>query len=630
MFAGIITRSPTLNPNYYINSKTALNVLTPYQQADQTGVWENRQALIVKALTWNTPHSKQEASPYQCPHSKLIIASWLRLDNRQELACTLNLNELLCLTDPMLVLAAYRKWGKACADKLEGDFSFVIYDPNKNECFAARDSIGVKPFYYYLDKQVFIFSTTAALFPRLTHFDLAPNQNWVALHLIHESMSFTETGFESVLKLAPAHYLDVTQNTTSLQRYFSFKDDAPSVYQRDEKWVKDYREKLDDAHIARMNSAYLIGSETSGGIDSSTVTALAALNLPHDKRHFHVFGYALLEQEPAYLLQTSQFHNIPHNHIYTCYNPEEEQDALFEREMKVLGYPCEYGIASNHMMFYRQCEQYKIRTLLSGFGGDEVVTNQGSLLAQELIKAGRYITLFNEMPGNPLMALLRAGKRIYTSHTKKDPSHTGNTFRKKCLPSLIISSEADWQYQLTEQYLKASRYDEGYQSINEFILENRLVPFLSTRTDNCTLMAAAFKVDYRWPLLDRRLIQQYLSTPAIEKHSRLSSRYLHRRAVEDIVPKKVVWKSSKYMGEHTKTYNDNHDTTIHLKGILDTLTSASLHEILKPLVNEEKLQQQIQYLKYDNSRGFNEDSFILRKNCVAVYKLNKWLQYYFG
>ena len=142
-------------------------------------------------------------------------------------------------------------------------------------------------------------------------------------------------------------------------------------------------------------------------------------------------------------------------------------------------------------------------------------------------------------------------------------------------------------------------------------------------------MAAAFKVDYRWPLLDRRLMQQYLSTPAIEKYSRRSSRYLHRRAVEDVVPKKVIWKSSKYMGEHPKTYNNNYEATTHQKNMLDTLTNKPLHEKLKPFINEEKLQQQIQYLKHERSQGFNEDNFMPKKNCIAVYKLNNWLRYYF-
>lgn len=89
MFAGIIMRAAAGHPREYATAETLIRALTPYQQADKTGAWENDKAIIVQALTWNTATSKHETTPYQCPHSQLVISSWVRLDNRAELCVAL-------------------------------------------------------------------------------------------------------------------------------------------------------------------------------------------------------------------------------------------------------------------------------------------------------------------------------------------------------------------------------------------------------------------------------------------------------------------------------------------------------------------------------------------------------------
>ena len=96
--------------------------------------------------------------------------------------------------------------------------------------------------------------------------------------------------------------------------------------------------------------------------------------------------------------------------------------------------------------------------------------------------------------------------------------------------------------------------------INDFILQHRLGPWIARRLETCTLVAATYGVEYEWPLLDARLVQQYLSTPSIEKADRMGARYLHRRAVEGVVPAKVAWKA----GKPDVTVPDRHGRPVHL------------------------------------------------------------------
>ncbi|MCU0287421.1 MAG: asparagine synthetase B, partial [Acidobacteria bacterium] len=63
------------------------------------------------------------------------------------------------VTDTEVLLNAYREWGNECLHRLNGMFAFVIYDKRTRQLFIARDRFGIKPFYYYLDKNAFIFAS---------------------------------------------------------------------------------------------------------------------------------------------------------------------------------------------------------------------------------------------------------------------------------------------------------------------------------------------------------------------------------------------------------------------------------------------------------------------------------------
>jgi len=119
--------------------------------------------------------------------SPLQITAWARLDNREELAQKLNLlpEQLVHLSDTALILKAYEHFGESCTKHLFGDFCFAIYDTRTNTLFCARDQMGVKPFYYYLDERIFAFSTSLAMFHKLDCVPVKPSMAWA--RLVHHS-----------------------------------------------------------------------------------------------------------------------------------------------------------------------------------------------------------------------------------------------------------------------------------------------------------------------------------------------------------------------------------------------------------------------------------------------------------
>lgn len=625
MFAGLFNRTLNNPLEEFTRGEDLLANLDPLALADKSHWVQDETFLLAATLRHNTPESKLEKPVFRCPKSGCLIAAWARLDNRSELFGLFRTPGAVQnrTTDQELILAVYAHFGEGGVERLVGDFAFVIFDPVRQKVFAARDALGGRPFYYHISDSVFAFATTPTIFKFLKNLRIAPDPAWLARYLADVSMSHTATAFGGVAKLAPGHCLSVGREQNTLRRYFLFCDDAPFAAFRNEKWVENYRTLLEESHRCRLRSTFPIGSETSGGIDSSTVTAYAAKLSEQPLEHLHTFGFACCELVPRHILQTSYRWGIHQNHIFTNVKLNTPRNHDMERALRVLGYPEEHGSGIAHIPFYELCRQFGIRTLLSGFGGDEVVTNPGSHLRREMAFHRSLLGMWNVVPGNYLTRALRVAKNLWAPSA---PAEFNSCLLKAFAarwPNMLVREDLSQSLGLENDFMEQARYDAPFRRINEFILENRInAPFVSTRLENCTLLAASYGVDYRWPLLDPRLIQQYLSTPAIEKAKGATGRYLHRRAVEDLVPPGVLWKS-KDMG------SPRH----RLEGALDEKRKAqtirqvqeqegNLHRLLAELVDRKKLQQQIALARQGGSVQFWRQ---FRNNARHLTWLNHWL-----
>lgn len=585
MFCGLFCRQPTLLAHERAQAETLLAALMPHHTPDRTGTWQDHRFLLVQASTFNTPESHGEQLPHRCPRTGRLIAAWARLDNRTELMEALKPESPAdSMTDPALILAAFNAWGADCVDRLEGDFAFVILDPRQGEIFAGRDALGVKPLYYFLNEHLFAFATAAPPLHRIIGIDNSVDEAWLAQYPAQLSMSFDRTPWRQIYKLAPAHHLHVSATSQRLQRYHQFVDDAPWATRRDPQWVDRYRQQLDAAVTDRLRSRYTLGCESSGGLDSSSVLALAAQGSSAGRLHGFSFAHCL--DEPRHILSTSQHVGVHLNHVIT--KRQTPDLALIDRTFDVLGYPLELGFGLPNAPIYALCRQFGIRTMFSGFGGDEVVTNTGHLLFTELWHRRAWTALWRSLPGTWPVRGLRLLRQWH--HQRRPLRHNPRFLAAYSarLTQSILRDDVIARHHLQEAAKAYSRYDAGHSSINRFILDDRLAAPVPTRLEGYTLVAASHGIDYRWPLLDRRLIQQYLSTPAIEKFGP-PDRYLHRRAMANLLPEDVVWKG-KSMGPILPTtlrQEEDHAAMMRL------IPPNALHPALEAIVDTKKLKESL-------------------------------------
>jgi len=546
------------------------------------------------------------------------IIAWARLDNREDLAQKLQIlpEHLLHLSDTALILKAYQKYTEACVNHLFGDFCFVIYDTHTKTLFCARDQMGVKPFYYYIDKEVFVFSTSLTMFHKLVCVPVKPSMAWASKFLLANlSMDFETTAYEKILKLPPASQLTVTSNNFFQKKYFEFHTNK--IYlSSSEAYIALYQEELERAIKTRIKTNHPLGTESSGGLDSSTITAYAAKYFERPLHDLYTFSFAHFQEEARHILSVSQHYNISNN--YVCCDALDREFS-HHHALRTLGAPAEHSNATYHQIFYHLAAQHQIRALLSGFGGDEFVTTiHGDLYLYELLKNKQYRTLYQNIFGNRLTRALRFVKLCYntTPSGGKISRRMQHAFQSRW-PDVIISDALVSAYGIQDLYDVCGEFDHGYTNLDQFTLENRWAPFVSTRLENCTLMAASYGIEYRWPLLDPRLIQCFLSIPSSEKYKKGMGRYLHRRAVSGIVPNNITWKASKDMGERVTSRQKN--TSLHTE----------LHPDLLPLLNLPKLKKQASYLN-EHGMNFKNSSAIyqLNQNIANVNQLNNWLKYY--
>ena len=550
------------------------------------------------------------------PHRAIIMA-WTRLDNVNELIHKHQLN--LAITPAELILHLYFTQKEDCVKSLLGDFSFAIYDIDAQRLFCARDPMGIKPFYYCHHPLGFAFSTSLRFFHLLG--TPAPRLEWVCKKLSHciQGTAFEETVYHQIYRCLPAHYFKMTSNRFEKTRYFHFHNEKIRLKSSNE-YVDYYEAYLDRAIRRRANVAHPLGAEQSGGLDSASVTTYALQHFAQGRKDFHTFSFALNAKDPEAIFSFNQQHAL--TSAYVCCDPLWYLDSP-NRACEVFGAPAHHEAAIQCEIFHQNARRLGVRTLLSGFGGDECVTEGNlQLYFYELLANQQYGRLLQAMPGNLLTRGLRAMRFLYVNRGESCVPDNGvrQSLQTRWPAASIVVPSLTQQYQIKKTYDQLSQFNQGYNNLNAFILDYTLSPCsISARAEECTLMASHYGVEYAFPLLDVELIQCYLSIPSDEKYYRGQKRYLHRRAVSKHLLPCITSRNTKNTGARITPYNPK-----------AFILNEDLHPALLNILQKEKLWQQSQQLKSARAPDLETPLLIqARHNIRTVNALDAWLKYFY-
>ena len=266
-------------------------------------------------------------------------------------------------TDSEVLLHGYEEYGEKLLDKLRGMFAFVIWDTKTKELFGARDFFGIKPLYYAVMGDTFMFGSEIKAF--LAHPDFKKELNETALenYLTFQYSPTNETFFKNVYKLPAAHFFKYKNSKLDVKRYWDISfnaDEKPDM----EEWVNRISDTFKNSVEAHKIADVEVGSFLSSGVDSSYVASVANV----DKTFTVGFGEDEKYNEIGWAKEFSQY--IGKENISKVISPEE-----YWGNIKRIQYHMDEPLADpSCIALYFVCNKASeyVKVVLSGEGADEI------------------------------------------------------------------------------------------------------------------------------------------------------------------------------------------------------------------------------------------------------------------
>lgn len=270
--------------------------------------------------------------------------------------------------DSEVILASYIKWGAACVEKLAGMFVFIIWDRQSKEMFIARDRMGVKPLYYCITDEYFLFASEIRAILKSGIIQPRLNLKAVDDFLSFQSVGFPHTIIQQVRQMEAGTWMLIKGSATTVKKYWDVTRPAVSFDYADKGRVQQHLyQLLDQAVRRRLISDVPLGAFLSGGIDSSAVVGLMArasnepvntFNIGFEEKEFDESGYANI---------IAKKFNTKHTQIKL--QPTVFLDEL-QNALNSMDTPTGDGV--NTYVVSKKIRQSGLIVALSGVGGDEL------------------------------------------------------------------------------------------------------------------------------------------------------------------------------------------------------------------------------------------------------------------
>ena len=473
---------------------------------------------------------------------KVFLVGNIKLYNSEELAKRLGVVGT-DISDANLIIYAYKRFDTECLKYLNGDFSFAIWSQRTGELFCARDAVGAKPFYYYSDPRHFVFSDSIHL---LSEYSLAQefDDHWIADSLLRLQSYRDRTVYWNVQRLLPGHLIVRNAGETRIRQYWTLHNGNRGQTTRSKIAVEEFKRLLGTAITSRAGQAN--GVELSGGLDSSAVAAYltkvsdevtAFSNTMPDEYLGYAKGYGDERRQSTLVAR----HLNIREHFFITGEATSTLESL-ETALDNFGYPSNFFLPIFQKALYACASGSNVDTLFSGFGGDQIVSSNNNM---------RYVfSLIRKLK-------LGAVARHFMTQGDSCPKAIGKTafFATKLLRTTFANprSEVIRQYWTETILRQVWSHDEQVRNVfsnNEFFSisqspKDRIISRLNSgdvteRLETSDMISRLYNLSYRYPLLDKNLIEYYYNLPEeVQIHDKLG-RGLLRASVEGLLPNDIV------------------------------------------------------------------------------------------
>jgi asparagine synthase (glutamine-hydrolysing) len=485
----------------------------------------------------------------------------IRLDNRTELAHRLGLRA--DATDGEVVLAAYERYGESCPEHLLGDFAFVISDVRRRALFCVCDRFAVKPLFWHRSAKLAAVATEIKALLTLEAVPRRLNEDRFADFLTIQFEDPASTVYRDIERLPAAHSVTLSSEGARLRRYWSLDPNRAWTGGSDGKYEEAFRATFTEAVRTRIPDRGPVAALLSGGLDSSSVVAVALDQLRASGRlPLHtlsaVFDTFAAADERPYIDAVHRLGGmVPHFVRPEQLGPLDDWEGAAWRGAEPEPHQ---QVAIAHALYSAAAES-GLRCLLDGLGGDFVVSF-GAERLMELALTGRWLSLRREAKALGQADFVSpAALRGYLLSPLVPEWVTVLRLRrgerKMGMPAWSRNMPLNPQF-AREAGLRA-RYERSEAGSRHPPRNARAAHAQQVTSAHVALglgvvdrLSGIFGVEPRYPFLDSRLAELCLAIPAEQKLRAGYNRDIQRRALAQHLPPEIRWRTGKGApGVHT-------------------------------------------------------------------------------
>lgn len=443
-------------------------------------------------------------------------------------------------TDTEVILASYDKWGEECVNRFNGMWSFAIYDKEKEIIFCSRDRFGVKPFYYTEVDGKFVFGSEIKQLLEFQKENIC-NKKILIDFIVTRIQEYTvDTFFKNIYKLEQSHNLiyNLKSNMYKITKYYSieFKENDMNLSSS----IYSYGKELERAIDYRLRADVQVGVCLSGGLDSSSIAAIASRKYEEKsgKKLTAVHAKSIEKEtdESEFAKIVAEASNLDLKIIEPTIKDFEEniEEVVFTQEEP-------FGSPSIYMQYFvmKKAKEIGCIVMLDGQGGDE------TLLGYEKYYPSAYVDVFKK---SGLFNTLKEIKKSNKNNTKM----TISWIIKYTLGSLFANLRKI-EYRSHTRFLKyfenkfhffddlAKNYLD-IKKLQEYEIKYTNLPVLLRYEDKNSMRHS---IETRLPFIDYKTLENALNINIEYKIKDGWTKYILRKVIDTYLPKNVVWRKNK-------------------------------------------------------------------------------------
>jgi asparagine synthase (glutamine-hydrolysing) len=457
-------------------------------------------------------------------------------------------------SDTETIVHLYEEYGRDCVSHLRGMFAFAIWDRRKRTLFAARDRLGIKPFYYRWDGKAFLFGSEIKTILAYPGIGAEFNRAALAEYLAFGYLTGSQTMFSGIRKLMPGHTLELSEGgEPRIERYWDLNGEMDQDAQPREYYVSAYRELLEKSVSSHLMSDVPLGVFLSGGLDSSAIAALTS-KIRRDRIQTFAVGYGEEKFSELGFARDVAKHIASEHHEVRLSREEFFQNLprLIWHEDEPIVWPSSVALFS-----VARLARERVTVVLTGEGSDETLAGY-TRYAWTLVNA-RMDRGYRAVTSNVLRRLVRKaihdGPLSAALHRKLQ--HTflvrdGNSWPSFYYDNFFSAFSAAEQEELLMPEALANSGDAYAGSMNAWQssrgdLMHRLLyadinSYLIELLMKQDQMSMAASVESRVPFLDHELVEFTARIPAKYSIEGMAGKFILKRAVEDLLPREIVYR----------------------------------------------------------------------------------------